>query len=87
MGSPDRHLEFRPNCMAPFDSIDSHAKLCELLSGWELILMGSPSPIGSKGWALRQIINFCGPIPDKLLEKAKNLEELRDPERNGMPFH
>jgi hypothetical protein len=68
--------------------IDSNVKLCELFqSGWELILMGSPSPMGPKRWALRQIINFCGPIPDKLLEKAKNLEELRDPERNGMSFY
>jgi hypothetical protein len=47
------------------------------------LLLGSPESMGPARWALRQIINTCGIIPDSMLEKAQFLEQLKDPEKNG----
>jgi hypothetical protein len=39
--------------------------------------------MGAEIWALRQIINLCGRIPDSMLEKAQYANQLRDPDKNG----
>jgi hypothetical protein len=48
-------------------------------------MMGSP-PMGAERWALRQIIGRCGGIPDKMLEHASHLEELKDPSKDGSTY-
>jgi hypothetical protein len=40
--------------------------------------------MGASRWTLRQIINKCGRIPPSMLEKAQFLEQLKDPEKNGI---
>jgi hypothetical protein len=47
------------------------------------MIMGSPPSRGAARWALRQIISYCGRIPETMLEKAQYPDKLKDPEKRG----
>jgi hypothetical protein len=51
--------------------------------GRSFMMMGSPPSMGAARWALRQIISYCGRIPETMLEKAQYLNEIKDPEKGG----
>jgi hypothetical protein len=58
-------------------------QLYEAFRGWPLLMMGSPPSMGAARWTLRQIINYCGIIPESMLEKAQYAEQLKDQEKDG----
>jgi hypothetical protein len=58
-------------------------KLIELITGIPLLLRGAP-PMGAGRFMLRQIINLCGAIPQKMLDTANNLDTLKDKELRGL---
>jgi hypothetical protein len=61
----------------------ANSQLYEAFRGWPLLRMGSPASMGAARWTLRQIINYCGIIPESMLEKAQYAEQLKDQEKDG----
>jgi len=47
-------------------------QIYEIITGTFLFLKGSPEGLGAPRWMLRQIINVCGQIPDKMIQTGSN---------------